>query len=370
MSKVQCPHCKRVHLAPESMSGKSVACKDCGEEFVAILLSRQNDHPIPPQSYSGFSAWSIEKRISVIAIGFVLILIFGVVSWFNLRDTWEHDNNRKILNMNATARAFMRDENLQKGIGKYKDMLAFVGSRKIKSSYLRQTLDDAKQAIETGKQKLEERRLEAIKQQRLKKLKRQKETLLAKISLLESKAKSLIDEKKIRLAAEVYNKAAILVEEKLADPDYVQAMKRIQNLFETEEILLKELAAIQLEEKKKELKQRQEQKKHEEKRYQATGRSYSTGWFPSEGNLHRATVSQWRNASYQNKLATASDWLAATRWKGHLNSPADFDRLKSKAKILVYGVDLAVAKITEEGDNLFVVTIAVALFNLSDECDP
>ena len=38
----------------------------------------------------------------------------------------------------------------------------------------------------------------------------------------------------------------------------------------------------------------------------------STKWFQG-GNLHKATVAEWKNASYQNKLATSADWLSATK---------------------------------------------------------
>jgi hypothetical protein len=61
-------------------------------------------------------------------------------------------------------------------------------------------------------------------------------------------------------------------------------------------------------------------------------------WFQG-GNLHEATITQWLAAEPSNKLATASDWLAATKWKGHLNKPEDFDKLKIKAQMLADAVD-------------------------------
>jgi len=50
-------------------------------------------------------------------------------------------------------------------------------------------------------------------------------------------------------------------------------------------------------------------------------------WFQG-GNLYNVTIAQWKNATYSNKLATASDWLAGTVWKGYLNTPDDFKKLK------------------------------------------
>ena len=37
-----------------------------------------------------------------------------------------------------------------------------------------------------------------------------------------------------------------------------------------------------------------------------------TSWFEG-GTLHKATVAQWRKATYQNRLATAADFVAATQ---------------------------------------------------------
>jgi len=95
--------------------------------------------------------------------------------------------------------------------------------------------------------------------------------------------------------------------------------------------------------------------------------SSSTQWFQG-GNLHSATVAQWKNASYKNKLATASDWLVATRWKGHLTSPDDFDRLKLKARMLVKAVDEVIAG--QQADYLKVAEIAAALVNMTNDFSP
>jgi len=95
--------------------------------------------------------------------------------------------------------------------------------------------------------------------------------------------------------------------------------------------------------------------------------SSSSQWFQG-GNLHSATVGQWKNASYQNKLATAADWLAATKWKGHLTKPDDFDRLKLRAQMLVNAVDETVAG--QKADYLKVAEIAAALINMSSDFNP
>ncbi len=96
----------------------------------------------------------------------------------------------------------------------------------------------------------------------------------------------------------------------------------------------------------------------------------SKKWFQG-GNLHKATLAQWKSATYQNKLATASDWLSATKWKGHLNSPSDFDKIKVKAQMLVRAVDKVVAgKEMEQLDFMKANEIAAALVTMSDDLGP
>jgi uncharacterized protein (UPF0297 family) len=90
-------------------------------------------------------------------------------------------------------------------------------------------------------------------------------------------------------------------------------------------------------------------------------------WFQG-GSLHNATVAQWKAATYQNRLATAADCLAATKWKGYLRSPGDFDRLKAKAQILVSAVDGAVP--SELWDSVGVNEIAAAIIVMSNDLGP
>ncbi len=61
-------------------------------------------------------------------------------------------------------------------------------------------------------------------------------------------------------------------------------------------------------------------------------------WFEG-GTLHNSTIKQWTQATHRNKMATAADWLAATKWKNQLRSNSDFNRLKAKARMLVSAID-------------------------------
>jgi len=91
-------------------------------------------------------------------------------------------------------------------------------------------------------------------------------------------------------------------------------------------------------------------------------------WFEG-GTLHESTAAQWKMATPENKLATAADWLAATKWEGHLNSPSDFDRFKVKSQKLVNGVDKAILGV-EEVDSLRIKEIAASIIVLSNDLGP
>lgn len=58
-----------------------------------------------------------------------------------------------------------------------------------------------------------------------------------------------------------------------------------------------------------------------------------------DGTLHNVSLLTWRQAAAPNKLATAADWLAATKWKGHISNPADMARIRTAAARLVGAVD-------------------------------
>jgi hypothetical protein len=85
------------------------------------------------------------------------------------------------------------------------------------------------------------------------------------------------------------------------------------------------------------------------------------------GNLHNASTSQWKNATNKNKLATAGDWLTSTIWKGHLNTPNDFKRLKTKSQMLVNAVDQVVR---DTNSGMRANEIASFLITMSNDLGP
>jgi len=100
----------------------------------------------------------------------------------------------------------------------------------------------------------------------------------------------------------------------------------------------------------------------------SSSKSTSDTMWVEGGNLHKATVSEWKNANQQNRLATAADWLSATKWKGHLNSPTDFERLKVKSQLLVDA--LAEASSGNSLDSLAVNELAASLMTISNDYGP
>jgi hypothetical protein len=92
-------------------------------------------------------------------------------------------------------------------------------------------------------------------------------------------------------------------------------------------------------------------------------------WF-KKGTLHNASLAEWGNSSYDNKLATAADWLTATKWKGALNSTDDFDRLKVKADMLVKAVDKVATADATQNDSLSATEIAAAIVTMSNDLGP
>ncbi len=90
-------------------------------------------------------------------------------------------------------------------------------------------------------------------------------------------------------------------------------------------------------------------------------------WFQG-GTLHDATVSEWQKASAENKLATASDWLSATLWKGKLTSYDAFEKMKAKTQLLVDAIDRVVQG--QDLGNTKAIEIAAAIVTTSNDLGP
>lgn len=68
-----------------------------------------------------------------------------------------------------------------------------------------------------------------------------------------------------------------------------------------------------------------------------------THWYEG-GTLQQSTAAHWRVAKFENKLATAADWLSASVWKDSLRTPEDYDRLRPAARQLVDALDREVER--------------------------
>ena len=66
-------------------------------------------------------------------------------------------------------------------------------------------------------------------------------------------------------------------------------------------------------------------------------------WYEG-GTLHYATVAEWQNASYTNKIATAADWVASSpKGKSVFRETGDINSLKPYVLNLINCVDEAAA---------------------------
>lgn len=86
------------------------------------------------------------------------------------------------------------------------------------------------------------------------------------------------------------------------------------------------------------------------------------------GRLHNVSLLTWRGSTVENKLATAADWLAATKWKGHINTPADLARIRAAAERLVRAVDLVAANPKLDYQNTG--EIAAAIIAVANDVGP
>ena len=97
-----------------------------------------------------------------------------------------------------------------------------------------------------------------------------------------------------------------------------------------------------------------------------TPNSTSTGkkWYEG-GTLHRAKISEWRNASYENRLATCSDFVMTMRGNGVVPADLPVDEYKP------YAVDLerGISKVASGGnaDNQTVAGIAAMIRVLEEK---
>ena len=74
-----------------------------------------------------------------------------------------------------------------------------------------------------------------------------------------------------------------------------------------------------------------------------------TNWYEG-GNLHKADISTWRKASYQNKLATASDWtLISPKIKAIVMESRNIETNKVFAKELVDCIDQSIEGVNVTG---------------------
>jgi hypothetical protein len=85
----------------------------------------------------------------------------------------------------------------------------------------------------------------------------------------------------------------------------------------------------------------------------------SKEWYTG-GTLHNAYIAEWQEASYENKLATCSDWMAKLCGpkSDNINKIQSLNELKEKSEEIIICVDKATVDI-DNLDNLKINEIAL-----------
>ncbi len=79
--------------------------------------------------------------------------------------------------------------------------------------------------------------------------------------------------------------------------------------------------------------------------------AFATGNWYEAGDLHKADIKTWKISSYENKLATASDWaISIPSIKSAIQSSGDFDTAKIYAHTLVTCMDTTLDGVELTGD--------------------
>ena len=84
-------------------------------------------------------------------------------------------------------------------------------------------------------------------------------------------------------------------------------------------------------------------------------------WYEG-GTLHKSSVSRWKAATYENKLATAADWsLISPKIKNIVQKSGDINTTKEFAKELIICIDTATQGLDVSGSTSTIATSCLLL---------
>lgn len=90
-----------------------------------------------------------------------------------------------------------------------------------------------------------------------------------------------------------------------------------------------------------------------------TTKSSSDEWYVG-GTLHKATISEWKNATEKNKLATCADFAANIKKMNNKSYNSDVASMKKDATQLMNCIDEAVKGYAAENANMKINEVAVS----------
>ena len=90
----------------------------------------------------------------------------------------------------------------------------------------------------------------------------------------------------------------------------------------------------------------------------------------SRGTLHTASFEEWQDASQENKISTAADFLVTTLWLDRITSLDLLPKIRAKSIILVNAIDAIVGDDEYQDLNLRINDVAAFLIVTSDDLGP
>ncbi|HBG26724.1 MAG: hypothetical protein A2Y10_01365 [Planctomycetes bacterium GWF2_41_51] len=155
MIKFSCK-CGKNYNVEEKYAGKNVRCKKCNN-FIIVPQNKTSDKKLSAIGNHQVSEYN-QTTMTIppkLVLGFFsivgLLLVFFLIWFYFLRDTWERDNYNRIYEMSSQADSKIVAKDFYAALDIYEDILTILGNRKIKSPPFIQKSENIKCSFENTK---------------------------------------------------------------------------------------------------------------------------------------------------------------------------------------------------------------------------